>query len=374
MFRNKILGILFSFLLLIPIQDGFAASSDTDHLNDRRVTATALDWFRQRVGQCWEIPPSARDATGLVVTLRFQLDIDGNLTSQPLVEQVTNHPAAEAAARSALAALIQCQPYNRMPKETHALWQDIRMKFDPSVMVGLSSSEIEGIGKQPGAEAKQIYDRVPQSQSNSSSSEPIFDEDSYWEQQKIIARNLPDDVRPTRMILDHECRWSETVGQSVNEQHAFVGISKRKLRRRVRIWMQGDQVRIRNQKKSCAARDRRAQAQGYANYADQKKQEALAKEQKRLEQERLARVEQEWKDTDASLTAEMHVLMQGREINELSRSEAAECVEIIDRMTIHYKNNHENSYTKAVLGDMVRVIKTVQKKCEKQASWFSFFN
>ena len=105
---------------------------------DQQVTATALDWLRQRVGQCWSIPAGARDAAGLIVTLRFQLDIDGNLSSQPLVERVTNHPAAEAAARSALAALIQCQPYDRMPKETHHLWSDIRMKFDPSVMVGLN--------------------------------------------------------------------------------------------------------------------------------------------------------------------------------------------------------------------------------------------
>ncbi len=106
--------------------------------DDRQVTATALDWLRQRVGQCWSIPAGARDAAGLIVTLRFQLDVNGNLTSQPLVEQVTNHPAAQAAARSALAALIQCQPYDRMPKETHSLWADIRMKFDPSVMVGLN--------------------------------------------------------------------------------------------------------------------------------------------------------------------------------------------------------------------------------------------
>ena len=106
--------------------------------NEQQVTATALDWLRQRVGQCWSIPAGARDAAGLVVTLRFQLDINGNLTAQPLVEQVTNHPAAQAAARSALAALVQCQPYDRMPKETHRLWADIRMKFDPSVMVGLN--------------------------------------------------------------------------------------------------------------------------------------------------------------------------------------------------------------------------------------------
>ena len=106
--------------------------------NEQQVTATALDWLRQRVGQCWSIPAGARDAAGLVVTLRFQLDINGNLTAQPLVERVTNHPAAQAAARSALAALVQCQPYDRMPKETHRLWADIRMKFDPSVMVGLN--------------------------------------------------------------------------------------------------------------------------------------------------------------------------------------------------------------------------------------------
>ena len=136
--------------LLNKIDDDKAAPSDQTETgtplvgnqnltgNDQQVTATALDWLRQRVGQCWNIPAGARDAAGLIVTLRFQLDINGNLTAQPLVEQVSNHPAAQAAASSALAALIQCQPYDKMPKETHALWQDIRMRFDPSVVVGLN--------------------------------------------------------------------------------------------------------------------------------------------------------------------------------------------------------------------------------------------
>lgn len=106
--------------------------------NDEQVTATALDWLRQRVGQCWSIPAGARDAGKLVVTLRFQLDIDGRIVGQPYVERTTSHPAAAAAASSAMAALIQCQPYDRMPKETHHLWADIRMNFDPSVMVGLN--------------------------------------------------------------------------------------------------------------------------------------------------------------------------------------------------------------------------------------------
>ncbi len=106
--------------------------------NDQQVTATALDWLRQRVGQCWSIPAGARDAAQLIVTLRFQLDINGNIVGQPFVERTTSHPAAAAAASSAMAALIQCQPYDRMPKETHQLWADIRMNFDPSVMVGLN--------------------------------------------------------------------------------------------------------------------------------------------------------------------------------------------------------------------------------------------
>ena len=106
--------------------------------NDEQVTATALDWLRQRVGQCWSIPAGARDAGKLIVTLRFQLDVDGRIVGQPYVESTTNHPAAAAAASSAMAALIQCQPYDKMPRETHHLWADIRMHFDPSIMVGLN--------------------------------------------------------------------------------------------------------------------------------------------------------------------------------------------------------------------------------------------
>ena len=106
--------------------------------SDARITATALDWLRQRVGLCWNVPAGVRDAGRLLVTLRFQMDIDGNIVGQPVVENNTGDALFQAAARSAVAAIMSCQPYDMMPKETHHLWNDVRMNFDPSQMIGLN--------------------------------------------------------------------------------------------------------------------------------------------------------------------------------------------------------------------------------------------
>jgi len=47
----------------------------------------------------------------------------------------SSHPAFEAAARAAQAAVEACSPYDFLPADKYAMWQDIILNFDPSQML-----------------------------------------------------------------------------------------------------------------------------------------------------------------------------------------------------------------------------------------------
>lgn len=106
--------------------------------SDDRISANELDWLRQRIGRCWNIPAGARDAENLVVKVQIQMDQLGNVTGQPQVVNRSNHPVFDAAARSAIAAIIGCQPYDKLPPEKYESWKIIRINFDPSLMLAIN--------------------------------------------------------------------------------------------------------------------------------------------------------------------------------------------------------------------------------------------
>ena len=139
-------------LLLNKIKDERGAPPDPSETNgtpvrsdvksptgsDKRLSADAIDWLRQRVGLCWNIPAGVQNAQNLVVKVRFQLDRQGNLQGTPTVSNFSSDPLFQAAARSAIRALIRCQPYDKLPKERYAAWKDLLFNFDPSQMLAIN--------------------------------------------------------------------------------------------------------------------------------------------------------------------------------------------------------------------------------------------
>ena len=45
---------------------------------------------------------------------------------------------SDAAARSAVAAVMGCQPYDKLPAEKYESWRDMIINFDPSLMLALN--------------------------------------------------------------------------------------------------------------------------------------------------------------------------------------------------------------------------------------------
>lgn len=97
------------------------------------MSVNEIDALRARIAQCWNPPPGGLGAEEILVRIRLKLNEDGTLVGYP---SVTNHggsPFFQAAADSAVRAVIQCQPY-ALPNEKYALWRDMILNFDPSDM------------------------------------------------------------------------------------------------------------------------------------------------------------------------------------------------------------------------------------------------
>ena len=59
---------------------------------------------------------------------------DGALVGAPAVEGFDPNPLFAATARSAQAALVDCAPYDFLPRDQYDLWKDNTLDFNPNMM------------------------------------------------------------------------------------------------------------------------------------------------------------------------------------------------------------------------------------------------
>lgn len=100
---------------------------------DQKMTFSEIDALRARISECWNPPVGGLGAGALKVKLRLQLSRDGTLASRPEVMNRGSSPFFEAAADSAVRAVMLCQPYT-LPQPKFALWRDMILNFDPKEM------------------------------------------------------------------------------------------------------------------------------------------------------------------------------------------------------------------------------------------------
>jgi hypothetical protein len=97
------------------------------------MSVNELDALRARIADCWTPPPGGLGADAIVVKIRLKLNKDGTLEGYPTVTNQGSSPFFQAAADSAVRAVYQCQPY-ALPAAKYALWRDMILNFDPSLM------------------------------------------------------------------------------------------------------------------------------------------------------------------------------------------------------------------------------------------------
>ena len=111
---------------------------DSPNGNDLEMSASEVDWLRQRIEQCWNPPVGVREAERLIVKVEFEMDLDGNVLGVPRVLNSSANPLFQVAADSAVRAVLGCQPYAGLPPEKYELWRDNTLTFDPSRMLAVN--------------------------------------------------------------------------------------------------------------------------------------------------------------------------------------------------------------------------------------------
>lgn len=99
---------------------------------DDQLVGTIVDALVSKVKQCWNVPPGAREAN-MSIRIHFSLNQDGSIAGTPDVQNYNADPIFDATARSAVAALIECQAYD-LPQDRYDLWKDNTLDFNPNLM------------------------------------------------------------------------------------------------------------------------------------------------------------------------------------------------------------------------------------------------
>lgn len=90
--------------------------------------------IKSQLAQCWRLPGAGGGTEIPAVKLRWQLQRDGSLNGEPVVENAPRDALGSAASDAALRAVRGCQPF-KLPAESYDGWKDIEWVFDPRQMM-----------------------------------------------------------------------------------------------------------------------------------------------------------------------------------------------------------------------------------------------
>jgi hypothetical protein len=118
---------------------GPAANQAASHNPAAPVTQGELDAVRRQIERCWSLPAAAKDADGVVVAIRVQMNADGTPRTAVIDAEAgaSGHPLFRVAAESALRAVLnpRCHPF-KLPPEKYERWRTMTLVFNPKEMFG----------------------------------------------------------------------------------------------------------------------------------------------------------------------------------------------------------------------------------------------
>lgn len=101
------------------------------------LTLSEADALRQKMYECWRQPIDATNPHELVVEVRVLMRRDGTVSDAYLAApgdvRRSSNPFMDRAAREAVNAVKKCSPYDFLPLEKYASWQDMVLRFIPEV-------------------------------------------------------------------------------------------------------------------------------------------------------------------------------------------------------------------------------------------------
>ena len=96
-----------------------------------KLSANEIEAFRRKVSECWQPPLGADGSQNIEVVFRVIFNSDGTVKRGPdVVEAPASASLGPIFAESARRALLQCQPYTMLHKETYDQWKDLELAFN----------------------------------------------------------------------------------------------------------------------------------------------------------------------------------------------------------------------------------------------------
>jgi hypothetical protein len=94
-----------------------------------KLSANEIEAFRRKVSECWQPPLGADGSQDIQVVFRVMFNPDGTVKRGPDLVEAAASPLGPIFAESARRALLQCQPYTMLRKETYDQWKDLEPVF-----------------------------------------------------------------------------------------------------------------------------------------------------------------------------------------------------------------------------------------------------
>ncbi len=104
--------------------------------NASQLSQSELDALRSRLMGLWNPPVGIKNPEAYVIRIRIQLNKNRGLSAPPILLSRGQDAIWEAAAASALRAVMRGQPYDMLKIEHYDTWKDIEVTFDPREMFG----------------------------------------------------------------------------------------------------------------------------------------------------------------------------------------------------------------------------------------------
>jgi len=115
-------------------------SQKTQHDPTRPLTISQIDYVRQQIARCWNLPAGAKDAENLIIEIKVSMNPDGTVQEARIQNQsrMLADGFYRAAAESALRAVLnpRCQPF-KLPRDKYNIWQSMTLTFNPREMFGV---------------------------------------------------------------------------------------------------------------------------------------------------------------------------------------------------------------------------------------------
>ncbi|MGV8997098.1 MAG: hypothetical protein ACOH12_09155 [Parvibaculaceae bacterium] len=100
------------------------------------MTVSEIDALKQKINQCFDAGflAGSQDADKLYAVIKFELAEDGSLIGIPSIDE-TGPGASGQLAVLARKAVVQCAPYDKLPKDNYGAWKDVEAKFSVAGML-----------------------------------------------------------------------------------------------------------------------------------------------------------------------------------------------------------------------------------------------